>query len=177
MRRAAKAVNFGILYGMGSESLAQSTGFSRGEAQSFIKKYFETFGGLRRFLDGCVEQAREKGYVETLMGRRRYLPEITSGFQRARAQAERMALNHPIQGTAADLMKLAMIRIDEKFSDSDEVRMLLQVHDELVFEVKEKKAPDTARALHALMEGVYALKVPLETEAKMGHNWGEMTVL
>ncbi|MEK7606710.1 MAG: DNA polymerase I [Patescibacteria group bacterium] len=183
MRRAAKAVNFGILYGMGSDSLAKATGFSRGQAQGFIEKYFVTFHGLRRFLDGCIKQAREKGYVETLFGRRRYLPEITSGFQRARAQAERMALNHPIQGTAADLMKLAMIKVypltqtlspTGRGQGEEGVRMLLQVHDELVFEVKEKKALEIALSLRALMEGVHALKVPLEVEIKTGHNWGEM---
>jgi DNA polymerase-1 len=175
MRRAAKAVNFGILYGMGANSLAEATGFSRAEAEDFIFKYYQTFSQLRRFLDSLLEQARTLGFVETLFGRRRYLPEIRSKMPRLKAAAERMAINMPIQGTAADLMKLAMIRIfQELIKDRKDIRMVLQVHDELVFEVKEELIQEAGKKIKEIMENIYPLRVPLVVDLKVGTNWGEM---
>lgn len=177
MRRAAKAVNFGVLYGMGPGSLAESTGFSRAEAEDFIFNYFKTFKKLRDFLDSLIEQARTMGFVETLFGRRRYLPEIISGVPQVRAAAERMALNHPIQGTAADLIKMAMIELDKNIKIQEyknKVRMLLQVHDELVFEAKENLVKEAAPQIKKIMEEVYVLKVPIVVDVKKGKNWEEM---
>ncbi|MDO8505321.1 MAG: DNA polymerase I [bacterium] len=177
MRRKAKAINFGIIYGMGATSLAIATGTTRAEAEQFIERYFEVFNTLRDYLEGLKEQARTAGYVETLFGRRRYLPEITSGVQQIRASAERMAINMPVQGTAADLMKMAMIKIHESIKTlkhESSVRMLLQVHDELVFEIKKELVSEVAPKIKSIMESVYALKVPIVVDLKQGENWGEM---
>ena len=178
MRRAAKAVNFGVLYGMGPDSLARATGFSRAEAENFIFRYFQTFSQLRNYLDGLKDQARDLGFVTTLFGRRRYLPEIRSGMPQVRAAAERMALNMPIQGTAADLIKMAMANIDRGVrSQKLEARMLLQVHDELVFEVKDDLVNEVAPKIKEIMENTYTLRVPLAVEVKAGKNWGELEKL
>lgn len=177
MRYAAKAVNFGVLYGMGPSSLAEATNLSRAEAEDFIFKYFQTFKQLRIFLDGLIEQARNVGFVETLFGRRRYLPEISSGVPQARAAAERMALNHPIQGSAADLIKMAMIEVDKNIrmmEYGNNLKMVLQVHDELVFEVKKDIIDKVALKIKEIMENVYALRAPLVADVKVGKNWGEM---
>lgn len=175
MRRAAKAVNFGVLYGMGVNSLAEATGFSRQQAEDFIFRYFQTFKQLRSFLDGLIEQVKITGFVETLFGRRRYLPEIVSSMPQVRAAAERMALNHPIQGTAADLIKMAMIKVNtEHRMQNIECRMLLQVHDELIFEVKKDLADEAATKIKEIMENIYVLKVPLKVDVKTGKNWDEI---
>jgi len=177
MRNGAKAINFGIIYGMGPHSLAQSIGVSFVEARDFIVRYFSVFKNVKIFLDETRALARAQGYVETLLGRRRYLLDISSNMPQARAAAERMALNAPIQGTAADLIKLAMIEVDnllaKKYGD-DEARMLLQVHDELVFEARKDLVEKLAKEAGLIMENVLKLRVPIKVDAKVGDNWGEM---
>jgi DNA polymerase-1 len=177
MRRAAKTINFGVTYGMGPRGLAQSAGISYEEATEFIRKYFDLYDGVSNFLAETVQKAHEQGYVETLFGRRRYLPEITSGMPQVRNAAERMAINMPVQGTAADLMKLAMIRLGEKLGKkykNDEIKMTMQVHDELVFEVKEDLIREAAKIIREEMENVYKLKAPIVVEIEAGDNWGEL---
>jgi len=174
MRRKAKEVNFGVLYGMGAWGLASRTGISNAEAHDFINKYFGAFKKVKKYLDETVEIARDKGYVETLLGRRRYLPEINSSMNQVRSGAERMALNHPIQGTAADLIKLAMIEINKKLTEvSPKSRMILQVHDELVFEVPEREIKKVGEFVKNKMCSVLKLKAPVEAEVSAGDNWGE----
>ncbi len=176
MRRKAKEVNFGIIYGLGPRGLAQRTGMSYDEALFFIEKYFDIFSGLKEYLEEIIALAHTQEYVETLFGRRRYLPEINAEHQGLRAQAERMALNHPLQGTAADLIKMAMIKVDklieDKFTDG-QVKMILQVHDELVFEVKKQAVRQAAELIADEMETVHKLKVPIKVDVKVGENWGE----
>ncbi len=176
MRRKAKEVNFGIIYGLGPRGLAQRTGMSYDEALFFIEKYFDIFSGLKEYLEETIALAHAQEYVETLFGRRRYLPEINAEHQGLRAQAERMALNHPLQGTAADLIKMAMIKVDKLIEDRfklGDVKMILQVHDELIFEVASRKIKTAAVQLADEMETVCKLRVPLKVEVKVGKNWGE----
>ena len=176
IRRQAKAVNFGVIYGLGARGLAQGTGISYEEAKNFIEKYFEVYSDIKNYIEETIALTRELGYAETLLGRRRYLPEINAHHQQLRAQAERMAINHPIQGTAADLIKLAMINLHKKISQEfapDQIRMLLQVHDELVFEVKEDIVEYAAKIIKNEMESVYKLRVPIEVEIGVAKNWGK----
>src|SRR6202011_4871564 len=141
LRRRAKAVNFGILYGMGSFGLAQSAGISRAEAREFIAQYFARFPQIKHYIDGALERAHAQGFVTTLLGRRRYLPDLHSRNHAQRAAAERMAVNAPLQGSAADLIKVAMVRVANAIEDANlDARMILQVHDELIFDV----VPETA---------------------------------
>lgn len=176
-RRDAKAVNFGVIYGMGAFGLAQGTGLSRHEAQLFIDKYFQIHQGIKKYLEETKDLARGLGYVETLFGRRRYLPDLNANAPMIRSAAERAAVNHPIQGTAADLMKMAMIEVSEaikkEFKD-DEIRILLQVHDSLIFEVKKNKLQQAAKLIKDKMENVVKLRVPVEVDVEVGENWGEM---
>ncbi len=176
MRRKAKEVNFGILYGLGARGLAQRTNTSYDEALAFIDKYFEIYAELKEYLEETIALAHDMEYVETLFGRKRYLPEINTTHQQLRAAAERMAINHPIQGTAADLIKKAMIKvsnlIQQKFKNN-EVRMVLQVHDELIFEIKKDQVKKISELIKDEMETVYKLKVPLVAEVGIGNNWGE----
>ncbi len=175
MRRQAKEVNFGVLYGMGSWGLSQRTGISTHEATMFIEKYFGTYKDLKKYLNETIEIARDRGYVETLYGRRRYLPEINSNMPQVKSGAERMAVNTPIQGTAADMIKLAMIEIAKELPKvSSEARMILQVHDELVFEVPEKEAEKVGKFIQKTMNEVVKLRAPIETEVGIGDNWGRM---
>ncbi|MCX7622185.1 MAG: DNA polymerase I [Thermomicrobium sp.] len=175
MRRIAKTVNFGIMYGMQAYGLARDTGMSRQEAQRFIEAYFQRFPGVARYLEETKRRAAELGYVETLFGRRRYLPEITSSNPARRQAAERMAVNMPLQGTAADIMKLAMIRIHRALQERGFTsRMLLQVHDELVFEVPESELQSVSELVVSLMSSVVELAVPLEVDAKAGPNWADL---
>ncbi len=177
-RRSAKEVNFGVLYGMGPWGLAERTGISREEARNFINRYFDAFPGVARWIEDTKNEAREYGYVTTLLGRKRRLPEINSGVQQIRAAAERMAVNLPTQGTAADLMKLAMIKIAAKLLEtSKDSQMILQVHDELVFEVPEGDVKKVAKMVKQEMENALKLSVPIVVELKQGKNWGEMEVL
>lgn len=174
-RRAAKAINFGILYGMGPRSLARSTNMSMDEAKGFIDRYFQIHHAIRTYLDETKVKAHADGYVETLFGRRRYFPEIQSGVPMLVAMAERMAINMPVQGTAADLMKLAMIATHGWLAHSGwPAKMLLQVHDELVIECDEKAVDAVARGVKEMMEGVARFDVPLAVEVETGKNWGEM---
>lgn len=175
MRRQAKVFNFGIMYGMGSFGLAQAARIDQNIAAEFIAAYFKKFSGVAKFIEKIKVSARENGYVETELGRRRYIPEIKSAnVQMARA-AERMAVNMPIQGLAADIMKLAMLKSDELAREFDtDARMILQIHDELIFEVKESRAGEFVEKLKKAMEGVYKLKVPLIAETAIGKNWGEI---
>ena len=176
MRRAAKTLNFGVLYGMGPVAFAEGTGFSRDEAKQFIENYFREFAGIARYIAATKERVRETGYAETLFGRRRYIPEINSTNWQLVREAERMAVNMPIQGTAADLVKLAMIAVNKWIRAQglgDEVRMLLQVHDELVFEVRESAVARAVQEIKRIMEGAASLAVPLVVEAHTGRNWGE----
>ncbi len=174
LRRQAKEINFGVLYGMGAWGLSSRTGLSHSEAQKFIFRYFETFSEVKKWLDETVEIAKDKGYVETLYGRRRYLPEINSSIQQVKSTAERMATNMPIQGTSADLIKLAMIEIGSGLTKvSKDSRMILQVHDELVFEVPEKDVKKVAEYIDKAMCSVMKLRAPIEVEVSVGDNWGE----
>ncbi len=172
MRRQAKAVNFGIVYGISDYGLSQNLNISRKEAARFIEQYFDVFQGVRRFLDRTVEVARKEGCVTTMLQRRRYLPDINSSNYNLRSFAERTAMNTPIQGTAADIIKLAMVQLSERMSKENvESRMLLQVHDELVFEVPEAELAIMNKIVPEVMEGALALDVPLKTDISYGVNW------
>ena len=174
MRRRAKAVNFGIVYGISAFSLSQDIGSTVAEAKAYMEAYFATFPGVRKYMDAVVEKARETGFVETLFHRRRDLPELTSSNRNLRAFGERVALNMPIQGTAADIMKLAMIAVWRRLKDDlPQARLVLQVHDELIVECPEADAPEVPRILAEEMERVVTLSVPLTAEAHWGKNWLE----
>ena len=174
MRRRAKAVNFGIVYGISAFSLSQDIGSTVAEAKAYMEAYFATFPGVRKYMDAVVEKARETGFVETLFHRRRDLPELTSSNRNLRAFGERVALNMPIQGTAEDIMKLAMIAVWRRLKDDlPQARLVLQVHDELIVECPEADAPEVARILAEEMERVVTLSVPLTAEAHWGKNWLE----
>ncbi len=175
-RRHAKAINFGLLYGMSPFGLTRSTDLTLAEAEDFVERYFEQFPGIKSFIDQMRKSVAEKGYVETLLGRRRYFPVFSSEMNRnAKNRAEREAINAPIQGTAADIIKLAMLDMQEKISKSGfGAKMLLQVHDELVFEVPEDEIEATAKLVKSVMEGIYKLDVPLKTDLSVGKNWGEL---
>jgi len=174
-RRLAKTINFGVLYGMGSYGLARDTGLSPAEASKFIELYWSRYPMVRALMDRTLEEGREKGYVSTLLGRRRYSPELRSRNGGIRQQAERMAINAPVQGTAADIIKIAMNRLhDEMKARAMKSRMLLQVHDELMFEVPASELKDLQVLVCKTMEGAMMLSVPLKVEVKYGVNWGEM---
>ena len=176
MRYAAKEVNFGVLYGMGPYGLSWRAGISQAEAKDFIRKYFEAFSGVREYIDRTLEFTKKEGYCETLFGRRRYLPELNAGNFQLRAAAERMAINHPVQGTAADLMKMAMIKVSEEIKKlrNKEIKILLQVHDELVLEVKKESAEEVANLVKNIMEKVVTLRVPVKVGVSINRSWGEM---
>jgi DNA polymerase-1 len=171
-RRYAKTINFGLIYGMGAFGLAQSLGIERSAATAYIDRYFQRFAGVKRYMDDTKVRAAERGYVETLFGRRIYLPEIKGGSGPRRSAAERQAINAPMQGTAADLVKLAMIAVDRALTDRA-TKMVLQVHDELVFEVPERELDWVEREMPHLMAGVAALAVPLVADVGIGANWDE----
>lgn len=171
-RRHAKAVNFGIVYGISEFSLAEDIGVSRYEAKEYIENYLTNYAGVRKYMKDIVISARDSGYTETMFGRRRYIPELTSSNFNIRSGAERIALNTPIQGTAADLIKLAMIRVEQALNKSyPEAQLLLQVHDELIVECPEEIAQEVAALVSREMQGIAALKVPLTAEAKYGKSW------
>ncbi len=180
MRREAKTLNFGILYGMGQMGFQRAAKVSRAEAKDFIERYMREFSGIAAYMQRTREEVRKRGYVETIFGRRRYLPEINSGIHELVRQAERMAINMPVQGTEADLLKLAMIKIDSLINSdykSGDVRMLLQIHDELLFEVKNDLLNDAGKKIKYIMENIYHLDVPLTVDAKYGDNWSAMELL
>ena len=169
MRRQAKAVNFGIVYGISAFSLSQDIGVSVAEAKAYMEAYFATFPGVRTYMDDIVERAREQGYVETLFHRRRDLPELKSSNFNLRSFGERVALNMPIQGTAADIMKLAMVAVWKRLrAELPEARLVLQVHDELIVECPEPQAERAAALLKAEMENVVSLSVPLTAGRPLG---------
>ena len=175
MRREAKAINFGILYGQGPHGLSQSAGIGYAEAKQFIDKYFATYPGIKKMIDGFIAEARQQGYAKTLFGRRRPLRELDSDSVVVRRSAERMAINTPIQGTAADLIKIAMIKAAELLTGREnEARLLLQVHDELIFEIKEDKISDYVPQLKRIMETAADLSVPIIVDENFGDNWGEL---
>ncbi len=176
MRSQAKVFNFGILYGMGAYGLSQAADIDQTRAGDFIQSYMEKFAGIARYIETLKQSAREQGFVETELGRRRNVPEINSNNIQLARSGERMAVNMPIQGLEADIVKLAMIAVDtmisEKFSDS--AKMLLQVHDELIFEVAEARAEEFMQSVKQTMQSVYTLKVPLIVEVYQGKHWGEI---
>jgi DNA polymerase-1 len=176
MRRQAKVFNFGILYGMGAYGLAQAAEIDQKTAAEFITEYFKKFAGVKQFIEEMKEGARKNHFVETELGRRRYTPEIESPNVQVARGAERMAINMPVQGLAADIMKLAMIAVAQMIAREypDDVKMVLQVHDELIFEVKEKWSVEFAKAVKAVMAEAYPLRVPLLAETEIGKNWGEI---
>ena len=178
MRRQAKTMNFAVIYGISDFGLSQQLGVPTGVARELIANYFERFPGVKRYTEEIVETARRQGYVSTLLGRRRYIADINSANRNFRMFAERAAVNMPIQGASADIMKLAMIRVHERLHDGgDDAEMLLQVHDELVFEVRPEKLADVAGSVKGIMEGAYPLDVPLKVDVKAGPNWSEMEEL
>ena len=168
-RRNAKAVNFGIAYGQGAFGLAENLGIPRKEAQEIIARYFEKFGGVRTYIESTIKFAHERGYVETLFGRRRYIEELHSKNHALKKFGERAAINAPIQGTASDLVKKAMIEI----SHNVECDMLLQVHDELIFEGTEEHLNRIVDDIVKIMEGAMKLVVPLKVNYAIGNNWDE----
>jgi len=179
MRRHAKAINFGLIYGMSPYGLSRTTGMTLSEAENFVKAYFERFPGVRRYLDQVRLQASRDGYVETLLGRRRYFPQLVPGGPAAsevvRSRARREAINAPIQGTAADIIKLAMLRLPGELQRAkSQARLLLQVHDELVLESPTGELAEIARLVQQVMQTAFALRVPLKTDAKAGSSWTEM---
>ena len=174
LRRAAKAVNFGIVYGISAFSLSEDIHVTVAQAKEYMEKYFQHYSGVRAYMDRVVAQGREDGYVSTLYGRRRWLPELKSSNFNTRSFGERVALNMPIQGTAADIIKLAMIKVDARLrAEKLEARLVLQVHDELIVECPESEAERVKALLQEEMEGVAALSVPLVADAKAGRTWAE----
>ncbi|HZE20411.1 MAG TPA: DNA polymerase, partial [Desulfobaccales bacterium] len=175
MRRQAKVVNFGIIYGMSGFGLAKQLGVSTRMAHEFIQRYFAKYSRVKAYLDETLAQARTRGWVATFFGRRRQTPQLNSSNRIVRQEAERSAINTPLQGTAADIIKKAMLKIESVFKEAGlSGRMLLQLHDELLFEVPRSELADTARLVRRVMEGVVQLKIPLIVDLRAGDNWGEM---
>jgi DNA polymerase-1 len=178
-RAVAKTVNFGLIYGQSAFGLAQQTGLDFDEAERFIARYFERYPGVQQWLEGTRQLAREQGYVETLLGRRRYFPELQTtrrSFASRRAAAERQAINAPIQGTAADILKIAMINLARELAERKlESRMVLQVHDEVVLEVPRNELDAASALTRRVMEHAYTLDVPLKVDVEAGENWFDMT--
>ena len=173
-RRVAKAVNFGVIYGQSDWGLASQPGISRGEATQYIEDYFERYAGVQTFMDETIEEVRTTGISRTLLGRRRPIPDIASKRHNLRGYAERVARNTPIQGSAADLIKMAMIRVDGVIKARKlDVKMILTVHDELVFEVPEDLLDDVEKLVVESMQEVIKLDVPLKVDVGIGPNWAE----
>jgi len=175
MRRNAKTVNFGVIYGMSDYGLEQATNLSREEAAQFIALYFEKYPGVKEYLEATKEQARKLGYVQTVLGRRRFLPEINSANRMVREAAERMAINAPVQGSSADIIKIAMINLHREMERRNlKSKMLLQIHDELLFEVPEAEVAEMKSLISELMPRAVELRVPVKIDIKLGKNWAEM---
>jgi DNA polymerase-1 len=176
MRRAAKAVNFGLIYGMSAFGLTRSTDLTLAESEDFVAAYFAKFPGVKRYLDGIRHLAAEQGYVETLLGRRRYFPALKNPVDKQRRNnSERAAINAPIQGTAADIMKIAMLDVEKALKKANlHGKMLLQVHDEVVIECPENELDDTIKVVSDAMEAAYTLDIPLTTDARFGKRWGDL---
>ena len=174
MRRTAKTINFGVMYGMSAFRLSNELGIPRGQAQGFIEKYFATYAGISQFKEDMISQAEEKGFVETLMGRRRYIPAINSRNKLEKSGAERIAVNTPIQGSAADIVKKAMLAVTDLLKkESCSAQLLLQVHDELIFECDQREADTAAALIRQGMESVVDLRVPLKVSVEIGPRWGD----
>ena len=178
-RRRAKAINFGLIYGMSAFGLSRSTDLTLAEAEDFVAAYFKQFPGVKSYLDDLRKKATREGFVETMLGRRRYFPNLRNQMNpNLRNREEREAINAPIQGTAADIMKLAMIKVPPAIKEANiQARLLLQVHDELVLECPVEELPKTGEIVMSTMESAYPLSIPLLTEAKWGQNWEEMQPL
>ncbi len=173
-RRSAKAINFGLIYGMSAFGLARQLGIERGAAQEYVDLYFQRYPGVRDFMDRIRGDAHDKGYVETLFGRRLYLPEIGARNAQRRAAAERTAINAPMQGTASDIIKRAMLAVDRWIqTDNPGVRMIMQVHDELVFEVAEAELEGVCTRIKTFMGDAAQLLVPLVVDVGVGDNWDQ----
>ena len=175
MRRVAKILNFGVIFGLSPYGISQQTKFSIEEGAHFIKTYFAAYPKIETYIESTLDKVKTEGYVETLLGRRRYIPELTSSNKNIRQAGERMAINMPIQGTAADIMKIAMINIDKKIkAECLESKMILQVHDELIFETKKSETSKLTKLSLEAMTQNFELIVPLKTNIKLGSCWGEM---
>jgi DNA polymerase-1 len=173
-RRSAKAINFGLIYGMSAFGLARQLGVARSAAQTYVDLYFTRYPGVRRYMDSTREQARRDGFVETVLGRRLYLPEIGSRNRQLQQYAERSAINAPMQGTAADIIKRAMISVDEWCLHSNvSAQLIMQVHDELVLEVREDFLEQAIVEVRARMSSAAQLRVPLKVDVGSGRNWDE----
>ena len=172
-RRNAKAINFGLIYGMSAFGLSRQLGIGRADAQSYMDLYFKRYPGVQTFMQDIREKAKAQGYVETLFGRRLYLPDINSSNGMRRKAAERVAINAPMQGTAADIIKRAMIQLDQKLQNDPDIAMIMQVHDELVFEVRSEKVAFYSGLIKTQMESAADLVVPLIVEVGQGTNWDE----
>jgi DNA polymerase-1 len=174
MRRQIKAMSYGLAYGLSSFGLASQLGITPPEAQSLMDRYFERFGGIRDYLKTVVDEARKVGYTETILGRRRYLPDLNNDNRQRREVAERMALNAPIQGSAADIIKAAMLNVERAITANKlQSRLLLQVHDELILEVKEDEVKVLTELVRREMGSAYPLKAPLEVSIGIGQSWNE----
>src|SRR3989338_6739197 len=179
-RNFAKTINFGILYGMSARALAEAIGVSYEEARIFLDEYFKDFPKLFNYFESVKNSAREKGFLTTLFGRKRFIPEINSNIERIKREGERKALNFPIQGSAADLIKLSMVKIDEYLQKNnliEKAKLILQIHDELIFEIKEEAASKIVPEIQKIMEEIHSLRIPLKTEIKSGNNWAELSLL
>jgi DNA polymerase-1 len=175
MRREAKVINFGIIYGMSAYGLSQQLGTEPKMAQAYIDEYFKRYTGVQTYIEKSLEEARQKGYVITLLHRRRYLPDIHSPTIAIRQATERMAVNTPLQGTAADIIKVAMIQIQNRIEEFDlSTKMIMQVHDELVFEVPEEELRKVIPMIRNEMERVMDLSAPLKVSIHSGKNWAEV---
>ena len=172
LRRRAKAVNFGIIYGISAYGLSKDVGCSASEAQSYIDGYFATYPEVREYMDENVRRAREDGYVTTILGRKRYMPELKSSSYTTRSFGERAAMNMPLQGSSADIIKLAMLAVRRRFQEEGlHARLVLQVHDELILDTPEEEAERTAAVLKEEMEGAVKLEVPLIADVSTGRSW------
>jgi DNA polymerase-1 len=176
MRRQAKVINFGIVYGMSAFGLAKQLKIGNRLSQGFIDRYFARHPRVKAYLDHTLEEVRQRGWVTTLLGRRRQFPQITSSNRLVRQEAERAAVNTPLQGSAADIIKKAMLEVERTLAQSGLTgHMLLQIHDELLLELPEKELAATAKVVRQAMEGVVNLKIPLSVDLSAGPNWGEMS--
>jgi DNA polymerase I len=174
MRRFAKTINFGIVYGMSAFGLSQQLGIPQDEAKKYIYGYFEKYSGVRKWTEEIMGSARKRGYVSTLLNRIRYLPEINSKNPQMRSFAERLAVNTPIQGTSADIIKIAMIEVRRRLPGSFGCAMILQIHDDLLFECPRKSSTEAAFVIKGIMENAVKLNVPLVVDTRTGVNWRDM---
>ena len=174
MRRVAKAVNFGIIYGISSFGLAENVGIRPAEAKNFIDTYLQTYPGIKEYMDSSINHAKEKGYVTTMFNRKRNIPELKNTVYTIRQSGERIALNTPVQGTAADIIKLAMVKVYKAFKDNNlKSKMIIQVHDELIFDIPKEELEKVKEIVTDIMDNVCELSVPLTIDINYGKNWAE----